>query len=106
MNVSQGFAKDRFNAARTHVSHCEGTVHCLDGSDIDRITFMLVLPFLCAHQAVDILRRRLYGSYFSELNRQEIDPPAHETMRMPTLCSTVPQSKSFRAPLGPDPGAQ
>jgi hypothetical protein len=35
------------------------------------------------------------GFYFSEPNRQEIDPPTQDTMRIPTLCSFVPQSKSF-----------
>jgi hypothetical protein len=45
-------------------------------------------------------------AYLSELKRQEIDPPTHDTMRIPTLRSIVPQSKSFGRPLGPDPGAQ
>ncbi len=44
--------------------------------------------------------------YRSELNRQEIDPPTHDTMRIPTLRSIVPQSKSLGRWLGPDPGAQ
>ena len=51
-------------------------------------------------------RLRREQAYFSELNRHEIEPPIHDTMRMPTLCSFVPQLKSFSAPLGPDPEAQ
>jgi hypothetical protein len=46
------------------------------------------------------------GFYFSTPNLQEIDAPAHETMRMPTLRSLTPQSKSLGRPLGPDPGEQ
>jgi hypothetical protein len=49
---------------------------------------------------------RMDISYRPELNRHEIDPPTHDTMRMPTLRSIVPQSKSLGLPLGPDPGAQ
>ena len=46
-------------------------------------------------------------SYFSsDPNLQDIDQPIHETVRMPTLCSFVPQSKSLGSPLEPDAGAQ
>ena len=48
----------------------------------------------------------LQRGYLTELNLQEIDPPTYEAMRIPTLRSTVPQSKSLGSPLGPDPGAQ
>ena len=44
--------------------------------------------------------------YFLSPNRHETDAPTQETMRIPTACSLVPQSKSFVSPLGPDPAAQ
>jgi hypothetical protein len=46
------------------------------------------------------------GHYFVPLKRHEIDPPTHDTMRIPTAISLVPQSKSLKSPLGPEPGAQ
>ena len=49
---------------------------------------------------------RAWTGLVIELKRQEIDPPTHDTVRMPTARSTVPQSKSLCKPVGPDPGAQ
>lgn len=70
--------------------------------------------FCWALRAATSAKRRLHGSaswlggrtHLRELKRQEIDPPIHETVRIPTALSTVPQSKSLGRPLGPEPGAQ